>query len=407
MRNLTMIALLSALPCASFSQIFVGVSITTAPPELPVYEQPLCPQPNYIWTPGYWAWGGPDGYYWVQGAWIMAPAVGLLWTPGYWGWSNGLYAFNTGYWGPQVGFYGGVNYGYGYSGMGFGGGRWNGGNFNYNTAVVRVNTTVIRNTYVDRTVINNVNVNRVSYNGGQGGINVRPNQAQIAAERHKRFGPANTQVQQERLARQDKANFVSVNHGTPAHARLAKPSASVPAFHHAVPASGARPVKANEARPVATAKSGTATRHPTTTTHLANENRPVTRPEAKPASTRPTAESRPALKPVHETKPATSAAVRPESKPAPVEHARAETKPAPSPRRIAAVRPESKPAAVEHARAETKPAPESRPAQATQRPEPAARPAPQARPVQTAARPAPQHESPPKPSEEKPHPDKQ
>ena len=28
-----------------------------APPELPVYEQPLCPQPNYMWTPGYWAWG--------------------------------------------------------------------------------------------------------------------------------------------------------------------------------------------------------------------------------------------------------------------------------------------------------------------------------------------------------------
>src|ERR1700722_128396 len=222
-RNLTLVALLSALPCASFSQSFVGVSITTAPPELPVYEQPLCPQPNYMWTPGYWAWGGPDGYYWVPGTWIMAPAVGLLWTPGYWGWNNGLYAFNSGYWGPQVGFYGGVNYGYGYSGMGFGGGRWNGGNFNYNTAVMRVNTTVIRNTYVDRTVIRDVNVNRVSYNGGQGGINERPNQAQIAAEHQKRFGPANTQVQQERLAKQDRANFASVNHGTPAHAALAKP----------------------------------------------------------------------------------------------------------------------------------------------------------------------------------------
>jgi WXXGXW repeat (2 copies) len=383
MRNLTLIALLSALPCASFSQSFVGVSITTAPPELPVYEQPLCPQPNYMWTPGYWAWGGPNGYYWVPGAWIMAPAVGLLWTPGYWGWSNGLYAFNTGYWGPQVGFYGGVNYGYGYSGMGFGGGRWNGGNFNYNTAVTRVNTTVIRNTYVDRTMINNINGNRVSYNGGQGGINVRPNQAQIAAEHHKRFGPANKQVQQERLARQDRANLASVNHGTPPHAPLAKPAAGVPAFNHAVPASGARPVKATEARPVATAKSGTATQHPTTNTHLANENKPVTRPEAKPATTRPTAESRPAPKPVHETKPA------------------------PSPRPIAAVRSESKPAPVEHARAETKLAPESRLAQATQRPEPAARPAPEARPVQTAARPAPQHESAPKPSEEKPHPDQQ
>src|SRR5580692_4169317 len=252
-RNLTLVALLSALPCASFSQSFVGVSITTAPPELPVYEQPLCPQPNYMWTPGYWAWGGPDGYYWVQGAWIMAPAVGLLWTPGYWGWNNGNYAFNSGYWGPQVGFYGGVNYGYGYSGSGYGGGRWNGGNFNYNTAVTRVNTTVVRNTYVDRTVINNVNGNRVSYNGGQGGLSARPNQAQIAAQQQKRFGPQNTQVEHERQSSQVKANFAPPNHATPAHAALAKPSASVPA---------ARPVKANEARPVVTAKSVPATQHP-------------------------------------------------------------------------------------------------------------------------------------------------
>jgi hypothetical protein len=49
-RNLTlsalpMIALVGTLPCVSFAQISVGVGITMAPPELPVYEQPLCPQP--------------------------------------------------------------------------------------------------------------------------------------------------------------------------------------------------------------------------------------------------------------------------------------------------------------------------------------------------------------------------
>jgi len=144
--------------------------------------------------------------------------------------------------GPEVRFYGGVNYGYGYGGVGFGGGRWNGGYFNYNTAVVRVNTTIIRNTYIDRTVITNVNMNRMSYNGGQGGINVRPNQTQIAAEHQKRFGPANTQVKQERVASQDKAKFASVNHGTPVHAALAKPAASIADFNHAVPAHGAKPV---------------------------------------------------------------------------------------------------------------------------------------------------------------------
>ena len=51
--------LLAAAPLAphpAFAQIAIGVSVTTAPPELPVYEQPEIPGPGYIWTPGYWAW---------------------------------------------------------------------------------------------------------------------------------------------------------------------------------------------------------------------------------------------------------------------------------------------------------------------------------------------------------------
>jgi hypothetical protein len=94
-RNLTLIALLGALPSVSFSQVAVGVSITVAPPELPIYDQPICPGPNYLWTPGYWAWG-PGGYYWVPGTWVIAPAVGLLWTPGYWGWGSGAYLWHAG-----------------------------------------------------------------------------------------------------------------------------------------------------------------------------------------------------------------------------------------------------------------------------------------------------------------------
>jgi len=81
---LVMLAVSAAL------QAQVAVSITIAPPALPVYEQPVCPAPAYIWTPGYWAYGD-DGYYWVPGTWVEAPAVGLLWTPGYWGWGNGVY----------------------------------------------------------------------------------------------------------------------------------------------------------------------------------------------------------------------------------------------------------------------------------------------------------------------------
>jgi hypothetical protein len=109
------------LSSASFAQI--GVAITIAPPALPVYEQPVCPGDGYIWTPGYWSWGD-DGYYWVPGTWVEAPEVGFFWTPGYWGWGGSSFVWYDGYWGPTVGFYGGINYGFGYFGHGFEGGRW-------------------------------------------------------------------------------------------------------------------------------------------------------------------------------------------------------------------------------------------------------------------------------------------
>jgi WXXGXW repeat (2 copies) len=124
---------LVVLPGATPAQVVVGVSIRLAPPALPVYEQPICPQPGFMWTPGYWAYGDA-GYFWVPGTWVAAPRVGFLWTPGYWGWGGGLYAWHGGYWGSHIGFYGGVNYGFGYGGVGFVGGRWNGGVFAYNSA---------------------------------------------------------------------------------------------------------------------------------------------------------------------------------------------------------------------------------------------------------------------------------
>src|SRR2546430_2870123 len=98
------------MSAASFAQ--VGVLVTFAPPRLPVYEQPLCPEDGFIWTPGYWAYGDDfDDYYWVPGTWVLAPEVGFLWTPGYWGWGGEGFVFYDGYWGPVVGFYGGVSYG--------------------------------------------------------------------------------------------------------------------------------------------------------------------------------------------------------------------------------------------------------------------------------------------------------
>src|SRR5947209_1746946 len=127
------------LPGIASAQVNVEFSVGFAPPELPVYEQPACPGDGYIWTPGYWAWDDDyDDYYWVPGTWVEAPERGYLWTPGYWGYENDRYEFHDGYWGPEVGFYGGIDYGYGYTGRGYEGGRWEGGNFYYNRSVNNV-----------------------------------------------------------------------------------------------------------------------------------------------------------------------------------------------------------------------------------------------------------------------------
>ena len=122
-RGLMSALVLAALPLAANASVALGISVNFAPPELPVYVQPEIPAPGYIWTPGYWAWS-PAGYYWVPGTWVLPPALGLLWTPGYWAFYDGGYLWHRGYWGPRVGYYGGINYGYGYIGRGYDGGRW-------------------------------------------------------------------------------------------------------------------------------------------------------------------------------------------------------------------------------------------------------------------------------------------
>src|ERR1700726_364072 len=211
-----------AVPGRSFAQ-GIGVSITVAPPLLPVYVQPVCPGEGYMWTPGYWAWNDDYGdYYWVPGTWVLAPEVGFLWTPGYWGWGDGAYVWNAGYWGEEVGFYGGVFYGFGYVGTGFEGGYWQGGQFFYNTSVMRVNTTIIHNTY-NKTVINNTSVNRVSYNGGNGGTNARPTaeQQRVASGRH--VPPTTAQTRHQQAAAGNRSLRASVNHGKPPVAATARP----------------------------------------------------------------------------------------------------------------------------------------------------------------------------------------
>ena len=202
--------LFAGLPLASsFAQI--GISVAIAPPEIPIYEQPYCPTEGYIWTPGYWSYA--DDYYWVPGVWVAPPRVGLLWTPGYWGYDGGRYAFNDGYWGPNVGFYGGINYGFGYGGQGYYGGEWAGDTFRYNTAVTRVNTSVIHNTYVNKEVVKNTG-SRASFNG-PGGATAKPTAQEQAAAKANHVPATAAQQSRVEAAKKDPALHLANNHGKP------------------------------------------------------------------------------------------------------------------------------------------------------------------------------------------------
>jgi hypothetical protein len=222
LRLLILALFVSLIPATLFAGVFISVGF--APPVLPVYEQPPCPEPGLMWTPGYWAYD-QDGYYWVPGTWVPAPYEGALWTPPYWGWEGGLYMFHPGYWGNHVGYYGGVNYGFGYMGIGFVGGMWRGHDFMYNTAVMRVGGG-IRNTYMDRGSVDRYTVRNdrhVAFSGGPGGINHGPTAEERFAERDRHVAATQFQHSHESAAMGDRSSFARNNGGHPGNAAVVRP----------------------------------------------------------------------------------------------------------------------------------------------------------------------------------------
>ena len=266
---------LFALAIATPSHAQFTISVGFAPPALPVYVQPMCPQPNLMWTPGYWAYGPEGGYFWVPGAWVPAPYGGALWTPPYWGYNNGQFGFHQGYWGMHVGFYGGVNYGFGFGGIGFAGGEWRNGGFAYNTAVVNVNTTVIHTTFVDRTVIERstvVNANHVAYSGGPGGVQHVATPEERIAEHETHTAPTSFQTQHISAAQTNKQSYAKANGGHPTTLAVAKPLQveSHPAPPKAAVTAGAKgsvtPMPGRPSTEVAGHANTAVSTHPTTTT---------------------------------------------------------------------------------------------------------------------------------------------
>jgi hypothetical protein len=209
-------ALPTYLMVPAAAQIAVDVSVDVPPPPLPYYEQPPIPAEGYIWAPGYWAWDAVAlDYYWVPGTWVEPPQPELLWTPAWWGWADGRYGFHPGYWGREVGFYGGIDYGFGYTGEGYYGGRWDHGVFFYNRTVNNFTDVRITNVY-DQTVVINNNVGRASFNGGNGGIQARPTPQQEAFARERHIEATPVQRQHAEIASKDRSLFSKQNHGEPA-----------------------------------------------------------------------------------------------------------------------------------------------------------------------------------------------
>jgi hypothetical protein len=409
-----LLSISAVLVLPASAQIGIGISVRIGPPALPVYEQPLCPGPGYLWTPGYWSWDDDDGYYWVPGTWVVAP-VGLLWTPGYWGWNDGAYVWNAGYWGPEIGFYGGINYGFGYGGNGFYGGEWRGGTFFYNTAVMRVNTTIIRNVYVNKTVIVNNN-SHVAFNGGTGGVVARPTARQEAYMHETHTPPIAAQTQQREAASHNRALFASTNHGRPAIAASARPGEFSGKDVIAARAAGGT-YRAPKMSPKEARASGPAENR--AEAPRGEAGKPAARPEARPAekaANRPAAEPRANEKPAERNAAKSNAAKtpperenknermathenesRPSSKPAPSHAAnkppaekphttepRAENKPASKPK------PETRAStpAAEKSRMSTESHAENKPAARASAPKPsAAKPAPAPKPAKPANEP--------------------
>lgn len=271
MAALALMVAMLATPVRSSARIAIGVTVNFGPPALPYYVQPPCPEPGYIWTPGYWAWDPVYGYYWVPGTWIQPPFVGALWTPGYWDYDDGGYVWNAGYWGPAVGYYGGIDYGYGYTGVGYEGGYWNRHHFYYNRSVNNVTNVHVTNVY-NRPVQEHFREQHISYHGGPGGTRGGPTQAQLAAARQRRSAAVGAQRREMLLARSNPVERARVNHGRPGIAATRRPGAFK--GHGAVPAK--RPSAPYHEHPRGQANPGGGRGHP------AHSRRAAPRSEAGP-----------------------------------------------------------------------------------------------------------------------------
>jgi len=174
-----------------------------------------------MWSPGYWAWSDDEGYYWVPGTWVRPPNAGALWTPGYWAYEDTGYFWHGGYWGRRVGYYGGLNYGYGYSGSGYDGGRWERGYFRYNAAVNSIPSTGGYRVY-SKPPEEQGESRRESFRGGTSSIHAEPTADERRYQATTHGGLTPEQQHHEAMASAAENQRASMNHGEPPVAAMSR-----------------------------------------------------------------------------------------------------------------------------------------------------------------------------------------
>jgi hypothetical protein len=103
-------------PLPAMAQTDFQLYIGSAPPA-PMYERAPAVRRGYVWSPGYWAWGG-HRHHWVPGSYVVE-RPGYVYAPPSWRERGGRWYLQEGYWNPQVAMRGGERY--------YGGDRYYGG----------------------------------------------------------------------------------------------------------------------------------------------------------------------------------------------------------------------------------------------------------------------------------------
>ncbi len=180
------------------------VVVDSEPPPLPDYDQPPVPGPDYVWTPGYWAWSDDeDDYYWVPGTWVLPPREGLFGRRAI-GPGQAAATSST----PAIGAMKSATTAVSITAM----------------AMAATAMTAAIGTTATSFITASSRGPRsyVSFNGGKNGTQTHPTPQQKALSKQPHFAATALQKQNLTAASKDKTFFSKDNHGKPAVAATSK-----------------------------------------------------------------------------------------------------------------------------------------------------------------------------------------